>query len=74
MEDAGEFCSDHDPALSFNVVMVSDILDLREYRFQLDDEETVAVFSEFYLASLIASPNRLDTIRRRSFWWEIPRK
>jgi hypothetical protein len=68
IEDTGKrllsFAQTMNLPCSFNVVMVSDILDLREDHFQLDDEETVAVFSEFYLASLIASPNRLDSLMK----------
>ncbi|CAK7326363.1 unnamed protein product [Dovyalis caffra] len=68
IEDTGKrlmsFAQTMNLPFSFNVVMVSDMLDLREDDFQLDDEETVAVFSEFYLARLIASPNRLDSLTK----------
>lgn len=47
---------------SFKVVMVSDMRDLREDHSELDSKETVAIVSEFFLTSLIAPPNRLDSL------------
>ncbi|XP_038699112.1 DELLA protein 1-like [Tripterygium wilfordii] len=45
---------------SFKVVIISDILDLKEDQFELDTEETVSIYSEFFIFNLIAQPDRLD--------------
>ncbi|XP_038697296.1 DELLA protein RGL1-like [Tripterygium wilfordii] len=45
---------------SFKVVTISDILDLKEDQFELDTEETVSIYSEFFIFNLIAQPDRLD--------------
>ncbi|XP_038722231.1 DELLA protein RGL1-like isoform X2 [Tripterygium wilfordii] len=45
---------------SFRAVIISDILDLKEDQFELDTEETVAFYSEFFIFNLIAQPDHLD--------------
>jgi len=47
---------------SFKVVMVSDMLDLKEDLFEVDADETVAVYSEYFLRSMISQPKRLESI------------
>ncbi|OAY58761.1 DELLA protein RGL1 [Manihot esculenta] len=49
---------------SFKIVVVSDFLDLKEDLLQLDDEETVAIFSEHLPRSQITLPNRLESMMR----------
>jgi hypothetical protein len=49
---------------SFKVVMVSDMLDLKEDLFEVDADETVAVYSEYFLRSMIPQPKRLESIMR----------
>lgn len=49
---------------SFKTVMVADMLDLNEDMFELESEETVAVFSKFILRSMVRQPDRLESIMR----------
>ncbi|KAA8527377.1 hypothetical protein F0562_034908 [Nyssa sinensis] len=49
---------------TFNVVMVSDMLDLNEDLFDLEAEEAVAVYSPYFLFSIIARPDRLECFMR----------
>ncbi|KAG8658901.1 hypothetical protein MANES_03G203700v8 [Manihot esculenta] len=46
----------------FKLIMVSDMLDLREDLFELDDDETVVVYSGFSLRGPISLPDRLDSV------------
>ncbi|KAM3707890.1 hypothetical protein ACJW30_02G059000 [Castanea mollissima] len=47
---------------SFKVLMVSDMLDLKEDLFELDANETVAVFCHYALHSMISQQYRLECI------------
>lgn len=49
---------------SFKIVMVSDMLDLKEDHFELDADETAAVYSEFALRAMISKPNQLESLMR----------
>ncbi|KAH7573484.1 hypothetical protein ACOSP7_007182 [Xanthoceras sorbifolium] len=49
---------------SFNIVMVSDMLDIKEDLFKIDAEERVAVYAQFILRTFIVLPNRLENIMR----------
>ncbi|XVE82257.1 hypothetical protein DITRI_Ditri15bG0133700 [Diplodiscus trichospermus] len=49
---------------AFKIVMVSDMLDLKEDLFELDAEETIAVYAAFAFWSLLAMPNRIENIMR----------
>ncbi|XVE65521.1 hypothetical protein DITRI_Ditri08aG0006400 [Diplodiscus trichospermus] len=49
---------------AFKFVMVSDMLDLKEDLFELDAEETVAVYAAFAFRSMLAMPNRIENIMR----------
>ncbi|CAN0888583.1 DELLA protein RGL1 [Linum grandiflorum] len=51
------------------IVAVSDVMDLREEMFETDQREALAVYSEGYMRSLIASPDRMDAVLKllRSF-------
>ncbi|CAN0888565.1 DELLA protein RGL2 [Linum grandiflorum] len=53
----------------FRIVAVSDVMDLREEMFETDQREALAVYSEGYMRSLIASPDRMDAVLKllRSF-------
>lgn len=69
IEDTGKrltsFAQTTNIPFSFKIVMVTDMLDLKEDFFELDAEETVAVFSEYLLTSLIALPkNLLDAVMK----------
>lgn len=48
--------------LSFSIVMLDDILDLHGNVFELDDEEAVAVYSEYFFMMMIGSPDRLESL------------
>lgn len=68
IEDTGKrlmsFAETMNVPFSFKVVMVSDMLDLKKDLFELGAEEAVAVYAENSLRSLIALPNRLDSIMK----------
>ncbi|XP_004308534.1 PREDICTED: DELLA protein RGL1-like [Fragaria vesca subsp. vesca] len=49
---------------SFQMVMVPDMLDLKEDMFELDSEETVAVYSQFVLRCMVPQPDRLESVMR----------
>ncbi|KAJ0033904.1 hypothetical protein Pint_24364 [Pistacia integerrima] len=49
---------------SYNTVMVSDMLDLKEDLFEINPEEKVVVYALFTLRSMISVPNRLENIMR----------
>ncbi|KAJ9181812.1 hypothetical protein P3X46_005866 [Hevea brasiliensis] len=46
----------------FKIIMVSDMLDLKEDLFELDDDETVVIYSGFSLRGPISLPDRLDSV------------
>lgn len=68
IEDTGKRLKDYAHSLnipfSFNIVMVSDMLHLREDHFEIDPEETIAVFSNFGLRIRIQQPDQLEAIMR----------
>ncbi|GAA0166227.1 hypothetical protein LIER_21430 [Lithospermum erythrorhizon] len=45
---------------SFNVVMVEDILNLEESLLCVDSDETVKVYSSFFLRTMLSKPDRLE--------------
>ncbi|TKY72508.1 DELLA protein RGL2 [Spatholobus suberectus] len=49
---------------SFNIVMVSDLLHLREDLFEIDPEEIIAVYSLYALRTKIQQSDQLETIMR----------
>ncbi|XP_038720047.1 DELLA protein RGL1-like [Tripterygium wilfordii] len=49
---------------SFMKVTMSDVFDLREDQFEIDAEETVAVYSEFFMWTMIPQPNQLDSVMK----------
>ncbi|KDP28976.1 hypothetical protein JCGZ_19527 [Jatropha curcas] len=49
---------------SFNIVEVSDFSAIKENLLEVDKEETIAVYAEFMPRSLIALPNRLDSVMK----------
>lgn len=49
---------------SFKIVVVSDFLDLKEDMLELDDEETLAIYTEYFPRSLIVLPKRLESVMR----------
>lgn len=68
IEDTGRrlrsFAESMNLPFSFKIVMVSDILDLKENLFETDATEMVAVFSQFLLRSMIVVPDRLEALMR----------
>ncbi|AES65005.1 DELLA protein 2-like [Medicago truncatula] len=68
VEDTGKRLKDFAQSLnipfSFDIVVVSDLLHIREELFKIDSEETVAVYSQFALRSKIQQPDKLETIMR----------
>ncbi|KAK1390387.1 putative transcription factor GRAS [Heracleum sosnowskyi] len=51
-------------SFSFHVVIVADILDLNENLFELDPDEVTAVYSPFFLWSMIGQQDRLECLMR----------
>ncbi|CAN0888545.1 DELLA protein RGL2 [Linum grandiflorum] len=53
----------------FRIVVVSDVHELREEMFEIDQREALAVYSEGYMKSLIAAPDKMDALLKllRSF-------
>lgn len=49
---------------SFNVVNVTDMLDLNEDLFELHTEETVTVYSAYVLSTMIARPDQLECLMK----------
>lgn len=49
---------------SYKIVMVSDMLDLKEDLFEINPDEKVVVYAFLSLRSLIAVPNRLENIMK----------
>ncbi|KAL3505639.1 hypothetical protein ACH5RR_031021 [Cinchona calisaya] len=47
---------------SFSVLMVEDILDLHESLFEIEDDEAVAVYSEYFLMLMIGRQDRLESL------------
>ncbi|KAK0608817.1 hypothetical protein LWI29_036504 [Acer saccharum] len=69
IEDTGKrlasFAQSMNIPFSFNIVMVSDMLDVKEDMFEIDHAvERVAVYAQFFLRSFIVLPNRLENIMR----------
>ncbi|GFZ13912.1 hypothetical protein Acr_24g0001020 [Actinidia rufa] len=68
LEETGErlmdFANSMNIPFSFSVIMVSDMLDLKDDLFDLEAEETVAVNATCSLRSLLARPDRLETLMR----------
>jgi len=68
VEDTGKRLEDFAQSLnipfSFNTIIVSNLLHLREDLFEKDSEETIAVYSQFALRSNIQQPDQLETIMR----------
>ncbi|KAK6254390.1 hypothetical protein SCA6_015695 [Theobroma cacao] len=68
MEETGKRLSSFAQSLgipfAFKIIMVSDMLDLKEDLFELDAEEAVAVYSAYAFRSMLATPNRLENIMR----------
>ncbi|KAJ1420671.1 hypothetical protein SESBI_14248 [Sesbania bispinosa] len=68
IKDTGERLKDFAQSLnlpfSFNIVMVSDMLHLREDLFEIDPEETVTVYSQFALRSKIQQSDQLESLMR----------
>ncbi|EXB71072.1 hypothetical protein L484_004207 [Morus notabilis] len=68
IEEAGRwlenFASNMKIPFSFKVVMMEDVLSLKEDLFELDTEETLAVYSSYGLRSLISQPTQLESLMR----------
>ncbi|KAI4378964.1 hypothetical protein MLD38_016378 [Melastoma candidum] len=57
-----EFAEDLKLPFSFNIIMLSDMNDFREDLIGLQDNETVIVYAQFLLRSMIPHPDRLEFI------------
>ncbi|XP_038706545.1 DELLA protein RGL1-like [Tripterygium wilfordii] len=68
MEDVGKrlmrFAETMNLPLSFMIVKMSDTFELKEDQFEIDAEEIVAVFSEFFMWTMIPQPDHLDSIMK----------
>ncbi|KAL5541948.1 hypothetical protein UlMin_009658 [Ulmus minor] len=68
MEEIGKWLSSFAHTMnipfSFKIVMVSEKLELHEDLFEIDDDETVAVYSSFFLRSMLSRPDQLETLMR----------
>uniref|UniRef100_A0A2N9H614 Uncharacterized protein n=1 Tax=Fagus sylvatica TaxID=28930 RepID=A0A2N9H614_FAGSY len=66
IEDTGKrlanFAQTMNLTFSFKVVIVSNMLDLKKDLFELDANETVAVYCHYSLRSMISQPNQLECI------------
>lgn len=51
-------------SFSFNIVMVEDIMELKQEYFELDDEEAVVIFAQYFLMRMLARPDKLDALMR----------
>ncbi|KAG8370511.1 hypothetical protein BUALT_Bualt14G0124500 [Buddleja alternifolia] len=51
-------------SFSFNLIMVSDILELNESRFELDEDETIAVYAAYVFKNMIGEPDRLEHLMK----------
>lgn len=49
---------------TFKSVVVGDVLDLKEELLEIDTEEAVVVYSEYFLWTLIPQPNRLESLMK----------
>ncbi|XWS08499.1 hypothetical protein CRYUN_Cryun40dG0007700 [Craigia yunnanensis] len=58
------FAQSLDLPFTFKIVMVSDMLDLKEDLFELDAEETIAVYAALAFRNMLAIPNRIENIMR----------
>ncbi|CAI8590235.1 unnamed protein product [Vicia faba] len=59
-----DFAQSSNVPFSFEIVVVSDLLHLREDHFKIDSDETIAVYSQFALRSKIHQSDQLETIMR----------
>ncbi|XP_060211617.1 DELLA protein RGL2-like [Lycium barbarum] len=51
-------------SFSFNIVMVEDIMELKQEDFELDDEESIAIFARYILMRMLARQDKLDSLMR----------
>lgn len=51
-------------SFTFRLVMVDDLLHLEDDNFKVDSEETVVVYSQYYLRTLITKSDRLDALMK----------
>ncbi|GJR19342.1 DELLA protein RGL2 [Tanacetum coccineum] len=59
-----DFAKSMNVPFSFSIVMLTDILDFKKDLLELDDNEKVAIYSPYFLSSLIVKPNRLEHLMR----------
>ncbi|KAF8020816.1 hypothetical protein BT93_G1289 [Corymbia citriodora subsp. variegata] len=65
IEDAGKrletFAQTLDVPFSFKIIMLQDMLELKEDLFDLDEEESIVIYAWFLLKTMIYRPERLDS-------------
>ncbi|KAI4344793.1 hypothetical protein L6164_011982 [Bauhinia variegata] len=68
LEDAGKrlmnFAETMNIPFSFNIVMVSNMLDLHKNLFVIDPEEKLVVYSNTILRSMLSQPGRLESVMK----------
>ncbi|KDP27927.1 hypothetical protein JCGZ_19007 [Jatropha curcas] len=68
IEDTGKrltnFAQSINLPFAFNIVMVSDMLDIKDNLFELDSDETLVVYCEYLPRRLIPLPDRLDSMMK----------
>ncbi|XP_038712727.1 DELLA protein RGL1-like [Tripterygium wilfordii] len=68
MEEVGKwlmsFAETINLTFSYMMVRMSDTFEIKEDQFEVDAEETVAVFSEFFMWAMIPQPDRLDSLMK----------
>ncbi|PON93207.1 GRAS transcription factor [Trema orientale] len=68
MEETGKWLSNFADTLkipfNFKIVMVSDMFELKEDLFELDEDETIAVYSSYALRGMISQPAQLESLMR----------
>ncbi|KAK4353799.1 hypothetical protein RND71_025993 [Anisodus tanguticus] len=51
-------------SFSFNIVMVEDIMELKQEYFEIDAEESIAIFARYILMLMLAQQDKLDSLMR----------
>ncbi|KAF8040476.1 hypothetical protein BT93_B2642 [Corymbia citriodora subsp. variegata] len=65
IEDTGKrletFARLFDVPFSFKIIMLQDMLELKEDLFNLDEEESIVIYARFHLRTMVYQPERLES-------------
>ncbi|KAF8041452.1 hypothetical protein BT93_A0143 [Corymbia citriodora subsp. variegata] len=68
IEDTGKrlktFARMFNVAFSFKIIMLQDMLELKEDLFDLDEEESIVVYAQFLLKTMIPRPEMLESVMK----------